>query len=63
MIGAKVSGTSTAVRSLLGIGACVTGRLDGLEQYTPVAALPPSRFADLAIESELAVELSKEPCK
>lgn len=39
MIGAKVGCTPTAVRSLLGIDSCVTGRLDGLEQYTPVAAL------------------------
>jgi hypothetical protein len=54
---------STAVHSLLGIDFFVTRRLVGLEQYTPVAALPPRRFADLAIEGELAVELSKEPCE
>jgi 2-keto-4-pentenoate hydratase len=61
VIGYKVGCTSKAIRSQLGINHCISGRLYDSEQYLSGAVLPLSRFAELAIEGELAVELSKEP--
>ncbi len=45
----------------IGIDHCVTGRLYDSEQYSSGAVLSAQEFANLAIEGELAVELSHEP--
>lgn len=61
MIGYKVGCTSPAIRAQLGIDHCVTGRLYESEQHPSGAVLSREGFATLAIEGELAVELSREP--
>ncbi len=61
MIGYKVGCTSPKIRAQLGIDHCVTGRLYDSEQHTSGAVLSRKRYANLAIEGELAVELSREP--
>lgn len=61
VIGYKVGCTSPAIRTQLGIDHCVTGRLYDSEQYTTGAVLSRKNFANLAIEGELAIELSREP--
>jgi 2-keto-4-pentenoate hydratase len=61
MIGYKVGCTSPGIRAQLGIDHCVTGRLYDSEQHSSGAVLSRERFANLAIEGELAVELSHEP--
>lgn len=61
IIGYKVGCTSPKIRAQLGIDHCVTGRLYELEQHPSGAVLSRKRFANLAIEGELAVELSREP--
>ena len=63
VIGYKVGCTSAKIRTQLGIEHCVTGRLYDTEQYPSRSRLPLDQFACLAIEGELAVELSKEPCE
>ena len=60
-IGYKVGCTSPAIRAQLGIDHCVSGRLYDSEQHSSGAVLSRKRFANLAIEGELAVELSREP--
>jgi 2-keto-4-pentenoate hydratase len=60
-IGYKVGCTSPAIRAQLGIDHCVSGRLYDSEQHSSGAVLSRSGFANLAIEGELAVELSREP--
>ena len=61
MIGYKVGCTSQRIRAQLGIDHCVTGRLYDSEQHSSGAVLSRKGFANLAIEGELAVELSREP--
>jgi len=61
IIGYKVGCTSPTVRAQLGIDHCVTGRLYDSEKHASGAVLSRSEFANLAIEGELAVELSHEP--
>lgn len=61
VIGYKVGCTSPTIRSQLRIDHCVSGRLYDSEEYTTGTELSRMRFASLAIEGELAVELSREP--
>jgi len=60
-IGYKVGCTSPTIRSQLGIDHCVSGRLYDAERHQSGAMLSRSAFANLAIEGELAVELSRAP--
>jgi len=61
IIGYKVGCTSPTIRKQLGIDHCVTGRLFDTEHHSTGAVLSRGVFANLAIEGELAVELSHEP--
>ena len=61
VIGYKVGCTSPIIRAQLGINHRVTGRLYASEQHTAGVTLSRKKFANLAIEGELAVELSGEP--
>ncbi len=61
IIGYKVGCTSPKIRAQLGIDHCVTGRLYDSERHSSGAVLSRSEYANLAIEGELAVELSREP--
>ncbi|MDF1745034.1 MAG: hypothetical protein P1V19_15155 [Gimesia sp.] len=61
VIGYKVGCTSPKIREQLKIDHCITGRLYDTEQYPTGAVLLRKNFANLAIEGELAVELSREP--
>ena len=61
VIGYKVGCTSPKIQSQLGINHCITGRLYDSEKHTSGATIEHSQFANLAIEGELAVELSREP--
>lgn len=61
IIGYKVGCTSPKIRSQLGIDHYVTGRLYDSERHESGAKLSRQRFASLAIEGELAVELAHEP--
>ena len=61
VIGYKVGCTSPTIRAQLGIDHCVTGRLFDTEQHRSNVTLSRNDFASLAIEGELAVELSREP--
>lgn len=63
VIGYKVGCTSPAIQTQLGIDHCVSGRLYDSEQQSSGAVLSRKGFANLAIEGELAVELSREPAK
>jgi 2-keto-4-pentenoate hydratase len=61
IVGYKVGCTSPKIRAQLGIDHCVIGRLYDSEQHSSGAVLSRNGFANLAIEGELAVELSHEP--
>lgn len=61
VIGYKVGCTSPTIRTQLGIEHSVCGRLYDTERHESGAELSRERFANLAIEGELAVELSREP--
>jgi 2-keto-4-pentenoate hydratase len=61
IVGYKVGCTSPKIRSQLGIDHCVTGRLFDTERHSSGAELSRQSFASLAIEGELAVELTREP--
>ena len=61
IIGYKVGCTSPTIRAQLGIDHCVTGRLYDSERHASGAVLSRTQYANLAIEGELAVELSREP--
>lgn len=61
LVGYKVGCTSETVRSQLGIDHSIFGRLFDTEQHTSGATLARQRFANLAIEGELAVELARAP--
>ena len=61
LVGYKVGCTSPKVRSQLGIAHSISGRLYDSEQHSSGVVLSRIRFANLAIEGELAVSLSREP--
>jgi 2-keto-4-pentenoate hydratase len=61
IIGYKVGCTSPQIRAQLGIDHCVAGRLYDSERHLPGALLSRKEYANLAIEGELAVELSRNP--
>jgi 2-keto-4-pentenoate hydratase len=61
IIGYKVGCTSPKIRAQLGIDHCVMGRLYDSEKHPSGAVLSRTQYANLAIEGELAVELSREP--
>ncbi len=61
VIGYKVGCTSPRIRTQLGINHCVTGRLYDSERHASGAVLSHTEYTKLAIEGELAVELSREP--
>jgi len=63
IVGYKVGCTSPGIRAQLGIDHCVTGRLYDSGHHASGAVLTRMGFADLAIEGELAVELSHEPAE
>jgi len=60
-IGYKVGCTSPKIRRQLGIDHCISGRLFDVERHFSGAELCCRRFANLAIEGELANELSRPP--
>ncbi len=61
LIGYKVGCTSSAIQEQLGINHRVRGLLFDTEQHESGAALSRQSFDNLAIEGELAIELSREP--
>lgn len=61
IIGYKVGCTSTTIRQQLGIDHSITGRLYASECHSTSTELSRQQFANLAIEGELAVELSRTP--
>jgi 2-keto-4-pentenoate hydratase len=61
IIGYKVGCTSPTIRAQLGIDHCVMGRLYDSEKHQSGTVLSRRQYANLAIEGELAVELSREP--
>ena len=61
IVGYKVGCTSPTIRDQLGIDHCVFGRLFASERHPSGAELSGADYANLAIEGELAVELSREP--
>jgi len=61
IIGYKVGCTSTTIQSQLGIDHCISGRLYDTESHSSGATIQRSHYDYLAIEGELAVELSREP--
>ena len=61
VIGYKVGCTSPTIRAQLEIDHRVIGRLYDSEQHAAGAELSRSGFTGLAVEGELAIELSHEP--
>ena len=61
VIGYKVGCTSPKIRTQLGIDHSVSGRLFESEVHLSGVELSRANFANLAIEGELAVELSRVP--
>ena len=61
LIGYKVGCTSAAIQAQLKISHRVRGFLFDTEQYESGVALARQSFDNLAIEGELAIELSREP--
>ena len=61
IVGYKVGCTSPTIRAQLGIDHRVTGRLYDSERHPSGAVLSRTQYANLAIEGELAVELSRAP--
>ena len=61
LIGYKVGCTSSAIQAQLKISHRVRGFLFDTEQYESGVALARQSFDNLAIEGELAIELSREP--
>lgn len=61
IIGYKVGCTSPTIRTQLGIDHSISGRLFDSEHYSSGVTLSRNSFANLAIEGELAVELSRGP--
>lgn len=60
-IGYKVGCTSPAIRKQLGIDHSISGRLFATECHPDASRLSRQQFENLAIEGELAVELSRAP--
>jgi 2-keto-4-pentenoate hydratase len=64
VIGYKVGCTSRAVQEQLSVKEPIFGQLFDTGCHRSGARLPSSRFANLAVEGEMAVRLSKDlPCK
>ncbi len=61
LIGYKVGCTSSAIQEQLKITHRVRGFLFDTEQYESGVTLALESFTNLAIEGELAIELSREP--
>ncbi len=61
IVGYKVGCTSSKIRAQLGIDHRVSGRLYDTERHSSGSVLSRKGYANLAIEGELAVELSREP--
>ncbi|MBT5927790.1 MAG: hypothetical protein HOH33_14350 [Verrucomicrobia bacterium] len=61
VIGYKVGCTSPKIRAQLGLDHCISGRLFDSEQFLSGEKISRKSYANLAIEGELAVELSREP--
>ena len=61
IIGYKVGCTAPKTRAQLGIDHCISGRIYESEKHSAGATLSRRKFANLAIEGELAIELSREP--
>ena len=61
IVGYKVGCTSSKIRAQIGIDHCVSGRLYDSERHSSGSVLSRKGYANLAIEGELAVELSREP--
>ena len=61
LIGYKVGCTSSVIQEQLGINHRVRGLLFDTEQHESGVALSRQSFDNLAIEGELAIELSREP--
>ena len=60
VVGSKVGCTSPTIRAQLGIDQCVTGTLYDSERHRSGDVISLSNYVNLAIEGELAVELSHE---
>ncbi|SIO31480.1 2-keto-4-pentenoate hydratase [Singulisphaera sp. GP187] len=60
VIGYKVGCTSRAIQTQLGVNEPIFGRLFDTECHLNGVHLSPSRYANLAVEGELAVRLSKD---
>ncbi len=64
VIGYKVGCTSRAIQTQLGVHEPIFGRLFDTEFHPPGAHLTTARFANLAVEGEIAVRLSQNlPCE
>ena len=61
IIGYKVGCTAPKVRAQLGIDHCITGRIYDSERHASGTTLSRGKYASLAIEGELALELAREP--
>ena len=61
VIGYKVGCTAPKVRAQLGIDHCITGRIYDSERHSSGTTLSRGKYASLAIEGELALELAREP--
>ena len=61
VIGYKVGCTSPTIRKQLGIDHSISGRLFDCEHHASGVTLSRAKFANLAIEGELAIELAREP--
>ena len=61
IVGYKVGCTSPKIRMQLGIDHSISGRLFKDEKHDSGVKLSRERFANLAIEGELAIELSRAP--
>lgn len=60
-VGFKVGCTSPTIREQLGIAHSISGRLYEAERHPDSAKLSRGQFENLAIEGELALELSRTP--
>ena len=63
LVGFKVGCTSPVIRKQLGIDHCIFGRLYESEKFRTVSTLSRKSYCNLAIEGELAVELSCAPTR
>jgi 2-keto-4-pentenoate hydratase len=64
ILGYKVGCTSRAIQAQLGVDEPIFGRLFDTESHPPGAHLSAARYANLAVEGEIAVRLSNNlPCE